>query len=146
MRDPGKEPLQITTGDVVELHKTIEAERLAHAAEVAGLRAALKNHKHTDACRNYAAEKRHAYCITECRDSYESVLTADPGPLVAAVEGLVVLLDRAAKLLSMVYPKYPGDPSPDNIGEFVVAHTLISQIESALADYRAALGGTNGHR
>lgn len=41
MRDPGTEPLVMISGDVMELHRIIYAEREAHAAEVARYRAAL---------------------------------------------------------------------------------------------------------
>lgn len=41
MRDPGTEPLPMISGDVMELHHLIYAERAAHAAEVVRLRAAL---------------------------------------------------------------------------------------------------------
>lgn len=56
MCNPGTEPLQITTNDVVALHKTIESERLAHAAEVAGLHRRLEAAKAEGAAEAYEAE------------------------------------------------------------------------------------------
>lgn len=117
---------------------SIEA-RICHsheAAEVLRLRAALKNHKHTDACRNYAAEKRHAYCITECLDSYEYALAAEPGPLVAAVEGVV----RAAASLRE-FERAPLCAIRGRDG--AEWERLRLALDSALAAYRAALGEVN---
>lgn len=91
MRNPGTEPLQITTNDVVELHKMLYAEREAHAVEVAGMRAALDNialeAKAIEA--GYLPED-----LTAAIDSAESALAADPGPLVVAVEGVVKALEK----------------------------------------------------
>lgn len=133
-------PLQIESRDVVELNRTVRdlreivaarAKREAELnAEVLRLRAALKNHKHTDACRNYAAEKRHAHCITECRDSYEYALAADPGPLVAAVEQVATVLgERHAKTCQSILLDCDCK--------------LGRRQRAAIAAYRAAMGGKN---
>lgn len=140
MRDPGIEPLVMISGDVMELHHLISAERAAHAAEVAEvarLRAALANHRHTDACRNYAAEKRHAYCITECRDSY-AALAAPPPAAAQAVEGMRRALE------AVPHERYCESMKRANVPEEICTCLPMSSrkmARSALAAWKEATRG-----
>lgn len=88
MRNPGTEPLQITTGDVVALHKQIEAERLTHAAQVARLRAALER-IHKGACLT-AQESRSRdddrYCLADVIEVSRAALAAYRAALKGEVE------------------------------------------------------------
>lgn len=114
---------EMIDAELEPLRAQLAAERLAHAAEVAELRAALKE---------WCDLASHLGLSTGGhRDRTHRLLAADHGPLVAAVEGLVGALE---KIIS--------NRVEDEGGTCVIEDECSQCISrAALAAYRAALGG-----
>ncbi len=67
----------------------VAAGKLANAlAQATALRTALETHKHTDECRDYAAETHRPYCLARCNDNHGAALSATP-PAVPSTTAIV---------------------------------------------------------
>lgn len=134
---------EMIDAELEPLRAQLAAERAAHAAEVARYRAALEvmqayltgpvefEDKAPELYALWIDEQQGLNCGGYLRLYVESALAADPGPLVAAVEGLVGALE---KIIS--------NRVEDEGGTCVIEDECSQCISrAALAAYRAALGG-----
>lgn len=137
------EPTVMISGDVMELHHLIYAEREAHAAEVASLRGNLDKL----ACEAKAIEAGYLPDdLTRAIDDAESALATPPTAAAQAVEGMRVALEPFKRFADRLDspPNWVPDGCPINtdsggVSDFSVAQ--VRQARAALARWKEATRG-----